>query len=59
MQVTDEEAAMLHHWRTLEVEGQLVITKRSGRLEHCEVKTFHSRSSFMGAVGVDKAPAKV
>lgn len=51
LEATDEEAAILFHWRTLSREGQMVVTKREGRLEHCELKTFHTRTTFMG---VDK-----
>jgi len=54
--VSDEERAIIVHWRSVPHEGQLVITKRRNRLENCEVKVFHTRSTFMG---VDNGSVKV
>ena len=54
--VSDEERAIIAHWRSVPREGQLVITKRQNRLENCEAKVFYTRSTFMG---VDNGGVKV
>ncbi|KKN69394.1 hypothetical protein LCGC14_0441210 [marine sediment metagenome] len=50
MSVSDEERSIIHHWRRITKRGQLILAKLDGRLDNCEVKVQHNRSSFMGSV---------
>ena len=48
MEVSDEERSIILRWRELGKRGQLIVGKINGQLDNCEVKTQHTRSSFMG-----------
>ncbi len=48
MDVSGEERSIILHWRKIVNRGQLIVAKLNGRLDNCEIKTQHTRSSFMG-----------
>ena len=48
MDVSDEERSIILHWRQIRKRGQLIVGKINGVLDNCEVKTQHTRGSFMG-----------
>ena len=48
MDVSDEERSIVLHWRQIKQRGQLIVAKINGQLDNCEVKTQHTRGSFMG-----------
>ena len=48
MDVSDEERSIILRWRQIKQRGQLIVAKLNGKLDNCEVKMQHTRSSFMG-----------
>ncbi len=48
MDVSDEERSIILRWREIVNRGQLIVAKVNGKLDNCEIKMQHTRSSFMG-----------